>query len=74
MRFVLFLERVRGRVRVRIWINFECTCKFSVLSIKIGTCSKTPFTRIQKHFFRAVVVDRMLILTLFVCEREREKE
>lgn len=46
----------------------------TVLSIKIGTCSKTLFTRIQKHLFRAVVVDRMLILTLFVCEREREKE
>ena len=43
MRFVLFLERERGRVRVRIWINFECTCKFSVLSIKIGTHAKTPF-------------------------------
>ena len=46
----------------------------TVLSIKIGTCSKTPFARIQKHLFRAVVVDRMLILTLFVCEREGEKE
>jgi hypothetical protein len=46
----------------------------TVLSIKIGTCSETPFARIQKHLFRAVVVDRMLILTLFVCEREREKE
>ena len=74
MRFVLFLERVRGRVRVRIWINFECTCKFSQCSPSKSVRTQRRFSlRIQKHLFHVVVVDRILILTLFVCERERKK-
>jgi len=71
---VLFLERVRGRVRVRIWINFECTCKFSVLLSKSVRMQRRLSLRIQKQLFHVVVIDRILFLTLFVCEREREKE
>lgn len=71
---MLFLERVRGRVRVRIWINFECTCKFSVLLSKSVRMQRRLSLRIQKQLFHVVVIDRILFLTLFVCEREREKE
>ena len=51
MRFVLFLERVRGRVRVRIWINFECTCKFSVLLSKSVRMQRRLSLRIKNNSF-----------------------
>ena len=74
MRFVLFLERERGRVRVRIWINFECTF------FKFSQCSPSKSVRAQRHLlhaFKNTSFARLLLIgclfSRFSFAKERER-